>query len=326
MNHEESGWFAREEKCSLCFSMPHCAALGCQQFSGGGGQDARCKSSILCAVKTPSTGTTAPDPGDELQSLKVRISCRRMAEAPNIYETQRLLAEYLLFHYGAPRDTTDWPWIPEEALGFAQRTVTALLPTSPATFQRALDLGCAVGRSSFELSGCCAEVLGIDFSRLFVETAQRLHRGEVISYQRHEEGRMVSNRTAAAPPAARRENLRFECGDAMNLREDLGHFDLVHAANLLCRLPQPQRLLERLPHLVRPGGWLLLATPCTWLAEFTPQENWPAGSTFDWLQQRLVPHFDLEARVDLPFVIREHARKFQFSVALGTRWRRTADG
>ena len=81
--------------------------------------------------------------------------------------------------------------------------------------------------------------------------------------------------------------LAFLQGDAMDLPADLGAFDRVHAANLLCRLPEPQRLLERLPALVKPGGELVLATPCTWLEEFTPPENWPPGGTFDWLLETL---------------------------------------
>jgi hypothetical protein len=40
------------------------------------------------------------------------------------------------------------------------------------------------------------------------------------------------------------------------------------------------------------------------------------------LHSHLSPHFVLELRLDMPFLIREHARKFQWSVALGTRWRR----
>ena len=106
----------------------------------------------------------------------------------------------------------------------------------------------------------------------------------------------------------------------MNLRDDLGSFDVVHAANLLCRLSEPQSLLDRLPSLVNPGGQLLLTTPCTWLEEYTPSAKWPRGSTFEWLQEKLGAHFMLAHRADLPFLIREHARKFQWSVALGTRW------
>ena len=106
----------------------------------------------------------------------------------------------------------------------------------------------------------------------------------------------------------------------MNLRDDLGSFDIVHAANLICRLSEPQKLLDRLPSLVKSGGQLLLTTPCTWLEEFTPAANWPKGSTLEWLEDKLAPQFILEHQADLPFLIREHARKFQWSVALGTRW------
>lgn len=106
----------------------------------------------------------------------------------------------------------------------------------------------------------------------------------------------------------------------MRLRDSLGAHDLVHAANLLCRLTEPQLLLRRLPDLVAPGGQLLLTTPCTWLEEFTPRGHWPQGGTLEWLKQTLGAHFDLVAEKDLPFLIREHARKYQWSVALGTRW------
>jgi SAM-dependent methyltransferase len=109
--------------------------------------------------------------------------------------------------------------------------------------------------------------------------------------------------------------------------QNLKSFDLVLAANLLCRLPEPKCLLERLPALVRSGGQLLLTTPFTWLEEFTPRANWLGGTSetgrsFDALRRALEPAFTLEHRVELPFLIREHARKFQYGVTLGTRWRR----
>jgi hypothetical protein len=97
---------------------------------------------------------------------------------------------------------------------------------------------------------------------------------------------------------------------------------LVHAANLICRLSEPRKLFKRLPELVVPGGTLVLTTPCTWLGEFTPPENWPEGRTIDWLQRELEGGFELIRTQDLPFLIREHARKFQWSVAQGSCWRR----
>jgi len=117
--------------------------------------------------------------------------------------------------------------------------------------------------------------------------------------------------------------IEFKTGDACNLPDNLGSFDLIHAANLICRLPNPDRLFDRLPSLVNKGGQLVLATPFTWLEEFTPVENWiGSGNSKEKLQEKLNPNFVLEESKDLPFVIREHRRKFQFSVSLGTRWRR----
>jgi SAM-dependent methyltransferase len=118
------------------------------------------------------------------------------------------------------------------------------------------------------------------------------------------------------------EKLCFLQGDAMNLPSDLGGFDRVHAANLLCRLTDPRRLLDRLPSLVNPGGELVLATPCTWLEEFTPSENWPTGSTLCWLEEALKADFTLVRQADEPFLIRETARKFQWTSSLVTVWRR----
>lgn len=43
-------------------------------------------------------------------------------------------------------------------------------------------------------------------------------------------------------------------GDACNLPTDIGKFSVIHGANLLCRLPEPRDLLNRLPDLLVPGG------------------------------------------------------------------------
>jgi putative 4-mercaptohistidine N1-methyltranferase len=239
----------------------------------------------------------------------------------SIYESPRLLAEYLLFHYGAANEVLPWTFGPREALGFAVRSVTELLDTRLlGSHARALDLGCAVGRSTYELSSFADEVLGIDYSQSFVNAAEKIRSEGEMPYVRHDEGNANTPLIAHRPLHGNAAVITFEQGDAMHLRDGLGEFDIVHAANLLCRLTDPLLLLERLPSLVKSGGQLLLTTPCTWLAEFTPEEKWPQGSTFEWLQKQLAKDFTLEVQKDLPFLIREHARKFQWSVALGTRW------
>lgn len=240
-----------------------------------------------------------------------------------VYETSKLLDEYLLFHFARADEVLptahDWPAPMREALGFTRRTVSHFSKTNAAS---GLDIGCAVGGSTFEMATFCNTMTGIDFSQSFINAAEKLRSGECIPYTRHEEGHVKTNLVAHPPQISEGNSITFLRGDAMNLPASLGSFDRVHAANLVCRLPEPQRLLQRLQSLVNPGGELVLATPCTWLAEFTPPENWPTGSTFDWLLQMLSPHFELQHQCDEPFLIRETARKFQWSSSLVTVWHR----
>lgn len=241
----------------------------------------------------------------------------------SIYESDKLLAEYLLFHFGTadeilPQDRT-WPAGMREALEFPVRTAAHF---SPERVARGLDLGCAVGRSAFEMARNCAQVIGVDFSHAFIRAAETLRAGGALAYKRSEEANLRTDLTARCHAGVDGENLCFQQGDAMNLPSDLGVFDRVHAANLLCRLSDPKRLLVRLPSLVKPGGELVLATPCTWLEEFTPAENWPTAGTFDWLVEMLTPEFELISQAEEPFLIRETARKFQWTSSLVTVWRR----
>jgi 2-polyprenyl-3-methyl-5-hydroxy-6-metoxy-1,4-benzoquinol methylase len=125
-------------------------------------------------------------------------------------------------------------------------------------------------------------------------------------------------------------NVHFEAGDAHCLRENLGAFDVVLAANLIDRLADPGRLIQRLPSLVKLHGQLIITSPYTWMEEFTPHGRWLGGrevegekvSTYDALKVLLAQHFKLRRTLDLPFLIREHARKFQWSVAQATVWQR----
>lgn len=235
----------------------------------------------------------------------------------DVYETGRYVEEYLLFHFGNAKELLPWAGGPIDALNFPVRTVGRF---SEGQVARALDVGCAVGRSSFELARNSEEVIGIDFSSAFIEAAKALASGARARCRRLEEGHETSEVGISLPSGLDGSRISFETGDAMALRLDLGVFDRVHAANLVCRLSEPRRFLERLPQLVVPGGELVLATPCTWLEEFTKKENWPEGRTLDWLKATLEQDFELVETADEPFLIRETARKFQWTVSMVTKW------
>ncbi len=249
----------------------------------------------------------------------------------NPYETDKFLHEYLLFHYGTADEVLPYANGPRDALDYAVRCVGECLDTTLLSHaSRALDVGCAVGRSTFELARHCGEVIGVDYSQRFIEAARTLAERGTFPYLRMDEGTLTTPLVACVPEGVVPERVRFETGDAHALREGLGVFDVVLAANLVDRLAQPLRFLAQLPQLVKTGGQLILTTPCTWLTEYTAPEHWLGGfvaegkqrTTLDGLRAALDPHFTLTGTRNLPFLIREHARKFQWSVALATMWRR----
>lgn len=245
------------------------------------------------------------------------------------YSSESVLREYLLFHYGTAEEILSLALGPSDGLGFAERTVSELLDTSDDSLSQgsALDLGCAVGRSTFELARHCGKVTGVDFSSKFIRAAEILREKGQVSYDYVTHGERVISAIARIPEGVDSSVVNFLSCDVCSLPENLGNLDVVHAANLICRLSAPGSLLERLPELVRPGGQLLIATPFTWLEEFTSRDEWLGGrrdgpaSAFA-LKASLESAFRLEKEINLPFLLREHERKFQYGVSLGMRWRR----
>jgi putative 4-mercaptohistidine N1-methyltranferase len=244
----------------------------------------------------------------------------------SFYDSDEAVAQYLLFHYGTPEQIC--PLLPEArgACGFPVRCVTEPMRQLPLERTgRALDLGCAVGRSSFELARHFEEVIGIDFSSRFINAARAMQERGMADIRAPREGSMGDDFQVQLLPDSTHGRVRFEQGDACHLRSDLGVFDLVLMANLIDRLPDPARCLARLPGLIVSGGWLIMTSPYTWLEEYTPRALWLDGGgdgTLAALGKKLAPDFSLHRTLDLPFVIRDHRRKYQWSVAEASIWQR----
>lgn len=248
-----------------------------------------------------------------------------------VYESRRAVDEYLQFHYAPKEEVLPYAFGPAEALDFPAR-VAALAAAHARPDRRALayDVGCAVGRSTFELTHSFERVVGVDFSHAFIAAARALKdRGE-LEYEATEQAALRSQRLARVPRGAARERAEFRQGDACNLG-DIGEVDCVFAANLLCRLPEPLAFLETAIAAIRPGGLLVLASPFSWLEEYTPPEKWLGGrrgadgepeDSHAALAAALQPAFALLARSDEAFLLREHARKFQWGVSDCTVWLR----
>ncbi|MBC8019136.1 MAG: 5-histidylcysteine sulfoxide synthase [Verrucomicrobia bacterium] len=241
------------------------------------------------------------------------------------YESDALAAQYCDAHYGP------------QHFGVANFAVTcaeiALAAMQGRAKRHALDLGCAVGRASFELArGGFERVTGLDFSTRFFRLAARMQEQGYLRYTFPEEGEIVSFHEIGLKELgleAIREQVQFSQADACNLPEKFSGYDLVLAANLIDRLYSPRRFLTTIHERMNPGGLLVLTSPYTWLEEYTKKEEWLGGYrdagepvwTLDGLKEALAPHFRMlgEPR-DVPFVIRETHRKFQHTIAEVTVW------
>ena len=248
------------------------------------------------------------------------------------YEDANILSEYLLFHYGSDQEILPWAFGPVESTQFPARIANLFASHypvhDPSCSLRALDIGCAVGRSAFELTQYADEVVGIDFSEAFINAASRLKESGHLEYSYKLQGNIRQPASAIVPETLDRKKVQFHRADAMQLSaENFGLFDVILCSNLICRLPDPARFLRSLGKLANPGCILLLSSPFTWLTEFTDEAHWLGGKTpdltaFDAIRKTLDPDFLLLETRDIPMLIREHERKFQWTVCQGSVWKR----
>ncbi|GAB2901193.1 5-histidylcysteine sulfoxide synthase [Uliginosibacterium flavum] len=251
------------------------------------------------------------------------------AAAPNVfYESGKQLSEYAEFHYG-----DEYYGVPNFPKALAQIAIKAVAG-KPA--HKALDLGCATGRASFELARHFDQVTGVDFSARFINLGVQLAEQGELRYTLVDEGELVSYKTRRLVDMGLesvRDKVTFLQGDACNLKPILTGFDLILAANLIDRLYKPASFLAAVRERLNIGGVLMICSPYTWLEEHTRREDWVGGfkkdgenfTTLDGLKAQLGSYFRLMAvPQEVPFVIRETRRKFQHSLSEVTLWERIA--
>ena len=239
------------------------------------------------------------------------------------YTTDSIIAQYCHFGWG------------ENALGVENYPATcaniALDVMKNKPRKRAFDIGCAIGRSTFELARGFDEVIGVDFSARFIQEAEVLKQDAVLRYTMPTEGELESFHEVSLSNFGleeERKKVSFWQADACNLKPIFKGFDLIFAGNLIDRLYDPQKFLDSLPDRLNKGGILILSSPYTWQEESTPKEKWIGGykrdgenvSTLQGLEEILGKAFRLLETKNVPFVIQETARKHQYTIAQMTIW------
>ncbi|MEQ1070399.1 Iron(II)-dependent oxidoreductase EgtB [Prolinoborus fasciculus] len=245
---------------------------------------------------------------------------------PSNYESDQLVSQYLEFQYGT------------EYFGVANFAKT-LVTLAQSYFQqtlchRALDIGCATGRASFELARHFDQVTGLDFSARFIQQAVYLAQGDKVHYQLPLEGELSEEKSCSLEDVTLDQftsKTEFFQADACNLKAHFSGYDFILAANLIDRLHHPKDFLLQIHKRINIGGILMLSSPYTWLEEHTARSEWLGGfqqdgeniTTLAGISNILTQHFELVAEPqDVPFVIRETARKYQHTLSQVTIWKR----
>ncbi|MDH4945135.1 5-histidylcysteine sulfoxide synthase [Sulfurimonas sp. C5] len=242
----------------------------------------------------------------------------------NIYETDELVSQYCEFQYG------------ETHFGVENFAISCgnLAKKYAKKTKKALDLGCATGRATYELAKIFDEVEGIDFSVRFIGVGTKLQKEGTVSFKVKQEGEIIKEKTVTIEALgydSLKEKVSFWQGDACNLKPNFTGYDLILATNLIDRLYNPRLFLDDVSERLNEEGILIITSPYTWQEESTDKEFWLGGyydergnvvETLENMKTILQDKFELVAVEDLEFVIPETKRKYQHTIAEVSVWKK----
>ena len=242
----------------------------------------------------------------------------------DIYESDALVSQYCEFQYG------------DTHFGVNNFAIECAKIASKYTINtnKALDLGCATGRATFELAKTFDEVQGIDFSVRFVQVGTKLKEDGIVTFQSPDESELFTNKKVTIEELGYenlKEKVAFWQGDACNLKPNFNSYDMILATNLIDRLYQPRLFLDTVDQRLNDDGILILTSPYTWQESSTKKEFWLGGykdengndvNTIDTLKSILDEKFELVHTQDLDFVIKETKRKYQHTISEVSVWKK----
>jgi len=250
------------------------------------------------------------------------------------YETDTSVSQYCEFHFGDRYFNVE-----NFAKAYAQKAIQEI--KNDADYKerddlKVLEIGCSVGRASFELATHFKNVVGLDFSARFIQTANQVKENGSIRYSIPIEGEIMTFKEQTLQSFGLNhvvDRCEFFQQDATNLKPNFTGYHMVVAANLIDRLYDPVKFLGMIHQRMNTGGLLMLTSPYTWLEEFTEKQRWLGGfkdaetgeniTTLEGLHVILDKEFiRIGKPTDIPFVIRETARKYQHSLAEVTVWKK----
>lgn len=190
------------------------------------------------------------------------------------------LSVYCFSHYGDmdPEEST----LARDKQTQADSSVSALLKKGLGLMDGRvpgpiLDIGCAVGRTSFDLAEEYDDiVLGIDLNFGFVRQAAGILKNGAVNYPKRHTGIVYEPKKHPAS-FVNHDKVDFWVCDAANLPFADENFSLAVSLNILDCINSPYDHLSELARTLQFEGKTCLCTPYDWSVNATPIESWMGG-------------------------------------------------
>jgi putative 4-mercaptohistidine N1-methyltranferase len=182
--------------------------------------------------------------------------------------------------------------------------------------RRAFDIGCATGRSSFELAREFDEVIGIDLSAPLILAAQRLKESGKLHYAIPVEGEHeISLRKFGLEHASKKVN--FWQADASVLKPIFSDFDLILVLNITDTMSDPKAFLQLVADRICKGGLLILSS-----SYGEDERGLEELSTLYGFKKMLEGNFRLIDTKDIPCVFQKGSRAYRYDITQMSIWER----
>ncbi|GGF57835.1 hypothetical protein GCM10007301_16930 [Azorhizobium oxalatiphilum] len=161
--------------------------------------------------------------------------------------------------------------------GSVRTALDTALERLPPRAGATLDMGCAAGRTSFDLAAATGRlVLGIDLNWQLMSLGRGLIDEGRITYPLRRSGNTFERRSCAVKlPGA--ELVDFWIADALALPFADGSFGHATAFNVLDCVAEPARLVRETHRVLETGAGFALSTPFDWASHATSPAHWIEG-------------------------------------------------
>eukprot|EP01006_Ploeotia_vitrea_P059777 TRINITY_DN74771_c0_g1_i1.p1 TRINITY_DN74771_c0_g1~~TRINITY_DN74771_c0_g1_i1.p1 ORF type:complete len:744 (-),score=106.35 TRINITY_DN74771_c0_g1_i1:392-2623(-) len=247
----------------------------------------------------------------------------------NRWEMEKTAMQHMEFHYG--REYLGVSNFPKKCADVCIEMAKELKLT-----KKALEVGCAAGRTTFELTRQFESVVGVDSSSRMVWSAMDMQQLERVLWTIATEAELCEGRQATLESLGLSEDcfvrLAFRKNDCMNLDSDLTGYELIFAGNVLEHLSKPRTFLSTIKDRLVTGGLLILTSTYQWDEQDTPKEEWLGGYvdqitnvyTYPQLKKELEEQGFKEYKKprDLEYIYMLSQRKFIHGVAELSVWQK----